>query len=292
MKGINISFGRDIAGVFRDGILMAVAKKVDRLYTILTDASVMDEGLLISLKDTILTTLWHYRLGHLHHQALLRMSSNELVSGLPALQANSITGRYDACLKGKMIQMSFKLPAQTTSAPLELIHSDLCGPMQQKSFRGCRYFMLLIDNFTKFTAVYFLKRKSDAAESFKAYKTHVERQHQDCGKDYVIKAVRTDAGGEYTGKAFQRGLRRCGIIFQSTVPYTPQEDNVSENSNRVLVGRANALLQQGSALNIYWAEVVWTAVYLKNLSIMKGTQGIDVTPYELWFGKKPNIQHL
>jgi len=61
--------------------------------------------------------------------------------------------------------------------------------------------MLLIDDFMKFTAVYFLKKKSDAAESFKAYKTHVERQHQGSGKDYVIKAVCTDAGGEYTGEA-------------------------------------------------------------------------------------------
>jgi len=103
VKGINISFKRDIAEVFRDGMLMAIAKKVDRLYTILTDASVTDEGLLISLKDPTLTTLWHYRLGHLHHQALLKMSSHEPVSGLPALQANSTTSRCDDCLNGKMI---------------------------------------------------------------------------------------------------------------------------------------------------------------------------------------------
>jgi len=168
VKGINISFKRDIAEVFRDCILMAIAKKVDRLYTILTDASVTDEGLLISLKDPTLTTLWHHCLGHLHHQALLKMSGNELVSGLPALQANSRTGRCDACLKGKMIRIPFKPVGQRTSASLELIHSDLCGPRQQKSFGDCRYFMLLIDDVTKFTAVYFLKKKSDAAESFKA----------------------------------------------------------------------------------------------------------------------------
>jgi len=103
VKGINISFKRDIAEVFRDGILMAIAKKVERLYTILTDVSVTDEGFLISLKDPTLTTLWHYGLGHLHHQALLKMSRNELVSVLPTLQANSITGGCDASLKGKMI---------------------------------------------------------------------------------------------------------------------------------------------------------------------------------------------
>jgi len=141
--------------------------------------------------------------------------------------------------------------------------------------------MLLIDDFTKFTAIYYLKKKSDPAESFKAYKTHVEREHQTSGKDYVIKAVPTDAGGEYTGEALQRELRRCGIEVQSTVPYTPEEDGISEKSNRVLVGRANALLQQASAPKIYWGEAVQTALYLKILSIMKGTNGIDVSPYEL-----------
>ena len=103
VKEINISCKRDIAEVFCDGILMAIAKKVDRLYMILTDASVPDLGLVISLKDPTLTTLWHYPLGPLHHLALLKMSSNELFSGLPALQVNSITGQCDACSKGKMI---------------------------------------------------------------------------------------------------------------------------------------------------------------------------------------------
>ena len=221
VKRINISFKRESAEIYCDGLLMAIAKRVDRLYTILTDGNVTDEGLLISLKDQMPATLWHYRLGHLHQQAVLKMSSNELVSGMPVLQANRITSRCDACLKGKMIRTSFKPAAYRSTAPLELIHSDLCGPMQQKSFGGCCYFMLLIDDFTKFTTVYFLKKKSEAAECFKADKTHVERVHHGKGKNHVIKSVRTDGGGEYTGNAFQSELRRCGIEFQSTVPYTP-----------------------------------------------------------------------
>jgi len=249
---------------------MAIVKKVDRLYTILPDVSVMDEGLLISLKDPKLMMLWHYHLGHLHHQDLLKMSSNELVCGLSALLANSRSCRCDACLKGKIIKTKFKPAAQHKSGALEMIHSDLCGPMQQMSFGGCQYFILLIDDFTKFTAVYFLKKKSDAAESLEAYKTHIERQHQGSGKDYAIKAVRTDTGGEYTGEAFQRRLRRCEIEFQSMVPYMGQEDGVSDNSNPVLVGLVNALLQQASAPKINGAEAVQTAVYLKNLSITKG----------------------
>ena len=107
----------------------------------------------------------------------------------------------------------------------------------------------------------------------------MERQHQGSEKYYIIKAVCTDTEGEYTGEAFQSELRRCGIEFKSTVPDMPQENSVSDNSNRVLVGIANALLQQASAPKINWAEAVQTAVYLKNLSITQGTHGIDATPY-------------
>jgi len=192
VKGINISFKMQIAEIFRDGIRMAIAKEVDRLYTILTHASVTDNGLLISLKDPTLTPLWPYRLGHFHHQAQLKLSSNKLVSRLPALHTNSITGPCDAYLKGKMIRTPFKPAERRTSTPLELIHSGLCGPMQQKSFRGCRYFMLHRADFTKFTAVYFLKLKSYADESFKAFKTHVKWQHQGSGRTMLLRVcVRT-----------------------------------------------------------------------------------------------------
>jgi len=162
VKGINISFKLESAEIYRDELLMVVAKKVDCLYTILTAGNGMDDTLLISLKDQTLTTLWHYPLDHLHQQAVLRIRSNELVRGLPALEVNTITSRCNACLKGKMIRTLFKLATHRTNAPLELIHSDLCGPMQQKSCRSCCYFMLLIVNFTKFTVLDCLKKKSEA----------------------------------------------------------------------------------------------------------------------------------
>jgi len=221
VKGIDISLKRKSAGIYHDGLLMAVAKKVDPFYRILTEWNVTDAALLISLKDQTPTTLWHYHLGNLHQQAVLQLSCNELVREHPALQANKKTGRCNACLKGKMIRTLFKPATPSTTAPLELIHSDMCGPMQQKSFGGCRYVLLLIDDFTKFTAVYFWKKNSESAECFKAYQTHVAKVHHGKAKNYVLKSVRTDNGGEYTGDAFQRQLRRCGIEFQSTVPYTP-----------------------------------------------------------------------
>ena len=191
---------------------------------------------------------------------------------------------------GKMTRSPFKLSTHRTNTPLELIHSDLCGPMQSRSLGGCRYFMLFVDDYTKFMTVYFLKSKDEAASQFQHFKAVVENFFSD--KGHQIEAIRTDGGGEYSSGEFQRELKNSGIKWQVTVPYTPQEDGVVENSNRVLVGRANALIQHADAPNKYWVEALLTTVYLKNISLTKGTHGKDVTPYELWHGSKPDIKYL
>jgi len=143
-----------------------------------------------------------------------------------------------------MTQLPFRDAEHNTTAPLEIVPSDLSGPMKHKSIGRSSYFMILIDDYTKFTAVYFLKKKSEAPECFKNYKAYVDKVHSQKGSNYVIKAVRTNGRGEFTGAAFLRELEKTGIEAHSTVLYTTQEDEISENGNRVLVGRGNSLLKQ------------------------------------------------
>jgi len=230
------------------------------------------------------------------HGALLAQSiifaDEQLVTGMPILQSMTRHHRCESCLEGKMPQLPFRDAEHTTTAPLEIVHPDLCGPMKHKSIAASSYFILLIDDYTKFTAVYFVKKKREAAECFTNSKAPVEMVHSQKGSNYVIKAVQTDGGGEFTGAAFLRELDKSQIETHTTVPYTPLEDGISENGNRVLVGRANSLLKQAGAPSSYWAEAIQMAVYLKNISIMKGTHGLEATPFELWFGKKPKVEHV
>ena len=280
----------DAAEFYKDGILIALAEKCNRLFKLVQEERRRDFGLLVSRKDNTATDLWHHRLGHLHLPAVLKRSNTEVVDGMPCQQANNSGNRYTACLMGKMTRTPFKPSTSRMNAALELIHSDLCGPMQSRSLGGCRYFMLFVDDYTKFTTVYFLKSKNEAANQFQHFKAAVENVFSD--KDNQIKAIRTDGGGEYSSGEFQQKLKNSRIQWQVTVPYTPQEDGVAENSNRVLVGRANALIQHADAPKNYWAEALLTTVYLKNISLTKGTHGKDVTPYQLWHGSKPDIKHL
>jgi len=159
-KGVKIAFPDDAPESHQDGILIAIAEKWNKLYKLIQSGKYLDFGLLLSKKDDTATALWHHRLRHLHLPAVLKMSNTEVARGMPCLQANNGEGRSTACLTGKITRIPFRASAHRTKAPLELVHSDLCGPMQTQSLGGCRYFILFIDDFTKYTSIYFLKSKN------------------------------------------------------------------------------------------------------------------------------------
>ena len=199
----------DTAEFYKEGFLIALAEKCNRLFKLVQEERRRDFGLLVSRKDNTATDLWHHRLGHLHLPAVLKKSNTEVGDGMPRLQANNSENRCTACLMGKMTCTPFKPSFCRTNAPLELIHSDLCGPMQSRSLGECRYFMHFVDDYSKFMTVYFLKSKDEAASRFQHFKAAVENFFSD--KGYQIKAIRTDGGGEYSSGEFQRELKNSGI---------------------------------------------------------------------------------
>ena len=105
----------------------------------------------------------------------------------------------EACRHGKQTKFQFKTKEHFASHPLELIHTDLCGPVRKKGLDGELYFMLMIDDYTRMTVVSFLKKKYEAFECFKIYKELVENE-----SDLKIKCLRSDNGGEFTSKLFQQ----------------------------------------------------------------------------------------
>jgi hypothetical protein len=167
------------------------------------------------------------------------------------------------------------------------VHSDVAGPMRTPSLGGARYFVLFIDDYTRFTAVFTLKHKSEVFERFVEYKAWAENNQ--AGK---IRALRSDNGGEYTSLRFSQLLKENGITHEKTVPYSPEQNGVSERANRTLIGRAKAMMLDHNLAEEMWVEAIRTAVYLKNQtptsSIRKNT-----TPLQLWTGDKAvDLSHL
>ncbi len=112
-------------------------------------------------------------------------------------------GICESCIGGKQSKLPFQSSSRTTSAPLKLVHSDLCGKMREKYIGGAQYFITFLDHYTHYCWVYLLERKDQA---FKDWKTEVENL-----SDRHLKTLRTDNGGEYTLTEFQDYLKSCGI---------------------------------------------------------------------------------
>lgn len=140
--------------------------------------------------------LWHQRFGHINYGSLIYMHTHDLVRGLPNI--NKIDKICEGFIMGKHSREAFPQEmVWRAEIPLELTHSDVCGPMKIPSIGGSIYMLTFIDDFNKKTWVYFLKYKSEVFASFKTFKTFVEKQ-----SGFIIKALRSNCGGEYTSHFF------------------------------------------------------------------------------------------
>ena len=119
---------------------------------------------------------------------------------------------------------------------LELVHTDLIGPMQTESLGGSKYFMLLTDDFSRMSRVFFIKVKSQALDYFKKFKTMVENQ-----SSCILKALRLDRGGEFISKEFIEFSH--GIRKEYSAPYTPQQNGVAERNNISVLELARFMLK-------------------------------------------------
>ncbi|CAL2249531.1 unnamed protein product [Prunus armeniaca] len=190
------------------------------------------------------------------------------------------------CQVGKQHRQAFPSgKAWRAKALLELVHTDVCGPMRTPSLDNNRYFILFIDDYTRMTWVYFLRERTEVFNIFKKFKTHVEKQ-----SGHYIKALRSDRGKEYTSKEFNKFCEDEGVEHQLTVGYAPEQNGVSERKNRTIMEMARSMIFEKGLPNIFWVEAVYTAVYLLNRCPTKALQ--NKTPIEAWSNIKPSAKHL
>ena len=228
--------------------------------------------------------LWHKRYGHYNLKSIQFAQKQELVKDLPNIQVCSEV--CEGCQLGKQHRLPF--PSSATwraNEKLQLVHSDVCGPMKTTSLNGSKYFILFIDDFTRMTWVYFLKQKSEVFSVFKKFKALVEAQ-----SGCFLKKLRTDNGKEYTSAEFNVFCDDLGVEHQLAVRYSPQQNGVAERKNRSVLEMARCMIFEKNLPKSFWAEAVSTAVYLQNRLPTKAVQGM--TPIEAWGGIKPSIKHL
>lgn len=251
----------------------------DSFYLNLDDANAR---VFCAIKDD--SEKWHKRFGHFNYRTLKLMYTTKLVKDMPAI--SEADSKCECCELGKSHRLPFsKSGVIRATHKLEIVHSDICGPMSIPSWNGNKYFVLFIDDYTRMCWVYFLSSKASVFSIFKRFKKLVEVQ-----SGSTLRILRTDNGGEYTSNEFEEFLQQHGVIHQVTVPYSPQQNGVSERKNRTVMEMARSIIFEKKLPKTFWAEAVATSVYLLNRLATKAVS--DKTPIEAWSGNKPSVQHL
>jgi hypothetical protein len=262
---------------------MKGSRSRDNCYLWIPEETAHSTTCLISQEEEV--KLWHQRLGHLNLKGMKKIVSKEAIRGLPKLKIveGSICGE---CQVGKQVQMSHPmLQHQVTSRVLELLHMDLMGPMQVESIGGKRYAFVVVDDFSRFTWVSFIREKSDTFDAFKELCLRLQRE-----KDSGIVRIRSDHGKEFENSRFSEFCADEGIGHEFSSPITPQQNGVVERKNRTLQEAARVMLHAKKLPYYFWAEAMSTACYVHNrVTLRKGT---STTLYEIWKGRKPTVKHF
>ncbi|KAI5335543.1 hypothetical protein L3X38_025676 [Prunus dulcis] len=283
--GYFIVFGNHRVDIFDDSSLsnmvVSVKQKGNRCFP-LTFNTIKEISLKTSVQEC--SKIWHKRFGHLNFRSLKLLQSQAMVLGLPEIQNGEVL--CHGCVFGKGHREPFPKESKwRAKEPLELIHSDLCGPMQTASLGGNKYFITFIDDFSRMCWVYFLRNKSETFHVFKKFKVMVELQ-----SGYHVKRLRTDRGGEYISANFLQFCENLGIERQLTVAYSPQQNGVAERKNRTIVEMAKCMIHAKELPYTLWCEAVNTSVYLLNRSPTRALE--NTTPFEKFSGRKPGVKHL
>ncbi|KAJ9555154.1 hypothetical protein OSB04_009768 [Centaurea solstitialis] len=267
--------------------VMLRTPRKDNIYCLdIEDASSLSSlNCLLSKASVSESSLWHRRMCHMNFKNMNLLVKNNLVRGLPSKEF-SCDDHCVACLKGKQHKNSHKSKeVNTISSPLQLVHMDLFGPTNVMSIGKKSYCLVIVDDYSRFTWVYFLRTKDETSGLIKPFVTRVENK-----TNLRVKVIRSDNGTEFKNADLNSFCEEKGIERQYSAPRTPQQNGVAERRNRTLIEAARTMLADSKLPITFWAEAVNTACYVQNRVLIVKSKG--KTPYELFERKKPYIGFL
>jgi len=197
---------------------------------------------------------------------------------------NSLKLGCIACTEAKLSVAPYG-PAKGRQTKIgELTHMDLWGKYDVASIHRNQYYLLLIDDAARYITVEFLKTKDQAAQKIKNYMTYLKAWSK------TPCAIWADRGTEFVNENLQNWCQSQGIELQVTAPYSPSQNGVTKRMNHTLVELARAMLTATDLPEFLWEPAVAHVAYLRNMSFTKPR--VNVMPYQLWHGIKPNVLHL
>jgi transposase InsO family protein len=173
----------------------------------------------------------------------------------------------------------------TTVRPLKMLHIDLFDHIAYISIGGSKYGLIIIDDYSHFTWMFFLQDKSETQEVLKKFLKRVQNEF-----DAKVKRIRSDNSTEFKNTEVEDYLDEEGIKYEFLTPYTPQQNGVAEKKNRTLIEMVRPMLDEYKTFDQFWAETVNTACHVRDRLYLHKL--LKKTPYELLTGNKPNVSYF
>nr|GEX54914.1 hypothetical protein [Tanacetum cinerariifolium] len=231
------------------------------------------------------SNLWHRKLGHINFKTMNKLVRGNLVRGLPSkIFENDHT--CVACQKGKQHKASCKTKfVSLISQPLQMLHMDLFGLTFLKSIMKKMYCLVVTDDYSRFSWVFFLVTKDETSGILKAFITRIENLIRQ-----KVKIIRCDNGTEFKNKEMNQFCEKNWIKREFSVARTPQQNGVAERKNRTLIEATRTMLADLKFPTTFWAEAVNTAYYVQNMVLV--IKPHNKTPYELFHGRTQSLSFM
>ena len=229
--------------------------------------------------------LWHRRLSHLGMDAVRTLVTKDVVTGIEC------SGSFDrirciACLIGKGPQQPYAHNGNRALGVGDLLHMDICGPYPVATPSGMKYFFVILDDCANFGFTTLLRLRSGAFSFYSSTEAYVERS---TGRP--VREVRLDGALEFTAGVMGRHFQSKGISVQVTAPYAHSQNGKAERYVRTLEDGGQTLIADSGLPASFWGDAVLTVQYIRN-RVPTSTLPDNKTPFEVFFGKKPDLSHL
>src|SRR3954468_12707515 len=203
--------------------------------------------------------LWHRRLGHARMKNLQTLVSKKHVIGINKVKFDK-DRLCSACEAGKITKKHHAAKTiMKTTRPLELLHMDLFGPQNYASLGGNKYGLVIVDDFSRYTWVFFLDDKSKVVDIFKTFAKRAQTEYE-----LSLKHIRSDNGIEFKNTHIKDFLDAYGFTHEFSAAYTPQQNGVVKRKNRTLIVMARTMLAEYKTPIRFWAEVINIACHIIN----------------------------
>ncbi|GMF66379.1 unnamed protein product [Phytophthora lilii] len=285
-RGVGVHFEADTAVLSFRGRSIARIPRIGKLFALEARLALVEEANQAVVSQEHGSDVWHARLGHVtaKKQKLISVAYEDL-----KIRDDDGTGLCEGCAKGKMSASSFSHKSGSvikSYAPFEIVHSDVMGPFKPNSKGGGgQYIVTFIDDFSRFVQVYLIASKNLVFQRFVEFTALVKTQYRQ-----RVKCIRTDNGGEYTSKRFDAFCRQEWIIHQTSAPYSPQQNGLTERMNRTLTEMACSMLYHMQVDKQWWGEALMTAAHIVNR--IPNTARPKTSPLQVLNGVKPSLQYL